>query len=67
MLIVVRELGVVAIVGRSRVWLQMPMRSRPGMVGVSLMDMLRRQRRQGEVRHQNQAETTRPKERFTFR
>jgi hypothetical protein len=26
------------------------------MVGVSLMDMLRRQRRQGEVRHQNQAD-----------
>jgi hypothetical protein len=55
-LIVVRELGVVAIVRRSRVWLQMPMRGRPGMVGVSLMDMLRRQRRQGEIRHQDRAD-----------
>lgn len=54
--IVVCELGVVAIVGRRRVWLQMPMRCRPGMVCVSLVYVLRRQPGQAEVRHQNQAE-----------
>jgi hypothetical protein len=50
------ELGVITIVGRSRVWLQMPMRRRPGMVGIGLVEMLWRQRRQGEIRHQNQAD-----------
>jgi hypothetical protein len=54
--VVVRELRVIAVVGRRRVWLQMPMRGRVGMVGISLVDMLRRQRRQGEIWHQNQAD-----------
>jgi hypothetical protein len=39
------ELGVITIVGPSRVWLQMPMRRRPGMVGISLVYVRRRQRR----------------------
>ena len=55
-LVVVRELGVVEIVRRRRVCLQMPMHRRPGMVGVSLMYVLRRQPGQAEVRHENQAE-----------
>lgn len=37
MVVVDRELGVITIVGRSRVWLQMPMRRRPWMVGISLV------------------------------
>jgi hypothetical protein len=41
--------------------LQMPVRSRSGMVGVSLMNVLPRDRRQGDVRHQDQAESDLPK------
>ena len=38
----------------------MAMRGRPRMVGISLVDMLRRHRRQGDVRHQDQAENDPP-------
>jgi len=55
-IVVVRELREIGVAGRRRVWLQMPMRSRVGVVGIGLVDMLRRQRRQGEIRHQHQAD-----------
>ena len=55
-LVAVSELGVVAIVGPRGVRLQMPMRCRPRMVGIRLVDVLPRQLGQAEVRHQNQAE-----------
>jgi len=55
-IVVVRELRVIAVVGRRSVWLQMPMRGRVAMVGISLVNVLRRQRRQGEIWHQNQAD-----------
>jgi len=55
-IVVVRELREIGVAGRRRVWLQMPMRSRVGVVGIGLVDMLRRQRRQGEIGHQDQAD-----------
>jgi hypothetical protein len=55
--ILVCQLGVIFVVVRNRMRQQVPVRSRPRMVGVSLMDMLRRQRRESNVRRQDEAES----------
>ena len=55
-LIVVGELGMVVVVRFDGVRLQMSMSGRTGMVGVSLMHVLRRHRCERDVRRQDQAD-----------
>ena len=57
-LIVVCELGMVAIVRRHRVRLQVPVNGRAGMVSVGLVHVLwRHRRREGEVGRQYEADS----------
>ena len=66
MFFVVSELGVAPLLRCGRVWLQMSMDSRLGMISVGLVEMLRRNnRREAYVGRQDQADDNRPKEDIT--